>query len=293
MYQIITLFAIAGCRIQFQEKHPDTILQKYANSETTVAMVCVAAIALASSTYAWFVSNNKVTGTTTNISAQSNSAYLVIDQKATSKDSTSSTTYQKDDSVIQKALYPAQVTANGIWQSAYGIETGKSDEQADTRFTIKSKGQEDGSAAAAVAEAYAITHKFYIGTGTYDGEFTDLVVTGMTLTAPASAIANAMRVLVKCGDNWQVWKYDSEQQKGVKVTTYKTTEPEEVSLSGQADKLYTGTIESGTDAEVDVYIYYDGADSNIFSDHLTDLTNNCGVTLTFEATPTTHGTTGA
>ena len=53
-----------------------------------IAMVLVAAIALGSSTYAWFVSNNTVTATTTNISAQSNSAYLVIDTKATSTSST-------------------------------------------------------------------------------------------------------------------------------------------------------------------------------------------------------------
>ena len=57
-----------------------------------IAMVCVAAVALGSSTYAWFVSNNTVTATTTNISAQSNSAYLVIDTKKTSIKSTSSAT---------------------------------------------------------------------------------------------------------------------------------------------------------------------------------------------------------
>ena len=42
-----------------------------------IAMVLVAAIALGSSTYAWFVSNTKVDATTTNISAQSNSAYML------------------------------------------------------------------------------------------------------------------------------------------------------------------------------------------------------------------------
>ena len=43
-----------------------------------VAMVCVAAVALGSSTYAWFVTNNKVDATTTNISAQSNAAFMTI-----------------------------------------------------------------------------------------------------------------------------------------------------------------------------------------------------------------------
>ena len=43
-----------------------------------IAMVCVAAVALGSSTYAWFVSNNTVTATTTTISAQSNAPFLKI-----------------------------------------------------------------------------------------------------------------------------------------------------------------------------------------------------------------------
>ena len=43
-----------------------------------IAMVCVAAVALGSSTYAWFVSNNQVTATTSTISAQSNAPFLKI-----------------------------------------------------------------------------------------------------------------------------------------------------------------------------------------------------------------------
>ena len=53
-------------------------------------MVCVAAVALGSSTYAWFVSNNNVKATTSTISAQSNAAFMYIrDEKEQSKDLTS------------------------------------------------------------------------------------------------------------------------------------------------------------------------------------------------------------
>lgn len=257
-----------------------------------IAMVVVAGVALSSATYAWFVSNNSVTATTTNISAQSNSAFLLIDKVTTTTNSKTEYSYQTDP-VTEKALYPAQVTANGVWQSAYASKTNESTEKTDTRFTIKSTDKTDGSAEAAVAENYAITHKFYIGTGTYDGEFTDLIVSNMTLSAPTADIANAMRVLVKCGANWQVWKYDSDTGKGVKVATYKTTAADEVALSGQADVI-KASVKKGEDAEVDVYIYYDGADTQINSDNLTDLATGCGVTLTFEATPVTHGAgTGA
>ena len=107
-----------------------------------VAMVCVAAVALGSSTYAWFVSNNTVKATTTNISAQSNSAYLVIDTKATSKDSTSAAT-ATDTTAVK--LYPAQVvngTTEGSYkfESAYAAAADNALEKADTRFTVGTNG---------------------------------------------------------------------------------------------------------------------------------------------------------
>lgn len=253
-----------------------------------IAMVLVAAIALGSSTYAWFVSNNKVTGTTTNISAQSNSAYLVIDKEKTTDKSSSEYSYQTEAG-IKKALYPAQVITGGVWESAYAADTKTATEKADTRFTIKSAGETDGSAEAAVAEAYAITDKFFIGTGTYDGEFEDLKVTNVELSASSAAIADAMRVLVKCGTNWQVWRYDATQKKGVQVTTYKTLESETVALDGQSEVIAESVGKTAGDAEVDVYVYYDGADAKIYSDNLTNLADDCGVTVTFEATPVTHG----
>lgn len=260
-----------------------------------IAMVLVAAIALGSSTYAWFVSNNKVTGTTTAISAQSNSAYLVIDKKETSTTSKDNFSFVTDATTTPKtaALYPAQITGNGVWQSAYASDPTASAEKEGSRFTIKSADAAEGTAEAAVAEKYAITHRFYIGTGTYDGEFTDLKVTDLSLSAPSADIANAMRVLVKCGDNWQVFKYNADAEEGeraIQVTTYKTTAAEEVALSGYSDKV-AASVSKGKDAVVDVYVYYDGADTKIKSDNLTNLAKDCGITLTFEATPVTHGDT--
>lgn len=41
-----------------------------------IAMVLVAAVALGSATFAWFVTNNTVKATTSSISAQSNASYM-------------------------------------------------------------------------------------------------------------------------------------------------------------------------------------------------------------------------
>lgn len=253
-----------------------------------IAMVLVAAIALGSSTYAWFVSNHDVTAKTTNISAMSNSAYLVIDKERTTKQSKTEYSYQTDPTT-ETALYPAQVVAGGVWESAYAANPGASTEQDKTRFQIESNGQTAGSAEAAVAENYAITEKFFIGTGGYDGEFTDLVVSNMTLSASDKEIADAMRVLVKCDDNWQVWKYDAALKKGVQVMSYKTTATDEVALTGQATNMKGAVGKNAGDAEVDVYIYYDGADDKINSENLSKLAESCGVTLTFSATPSQPG----
>ena len=73
-----------------------------------IAMVLVAAVALGSATFAWFVSNNKVDATTSKISAQSNSAFMYIrDENEQSKDLRTD-----DSSVVNTPLYPAH-WANG------------------------------------------------------------------------------------------------------------------------------------------------------------------------------------
>lgn len=250
-----------------------------------IAMVVVAGVALSSATYAWFVSNNTVTATTSSISAQSNAAYLVIDNAAagaTSTSSTSSTT--ASETPADKKVYPAQVIADGVWQSAYASATNAATEAADTRFTIKSSGKTDGSAAAAVAEDYAIENTFYIGTGTYDGKFENLTVKNVEVSGASSELVSAVRVLIVCGDKWCVWG------NGAKVSTYTTTAgAQNLSGTNYADNsVIAATVEKGTDQTIKVYVYYDGADTNVFSDNLADLTE-CGITITFDATPVTYG----
>ena len=237
-----------------------------------IAMVLVAGIALASATYAWFVTNNKVDATTTNISAQSNSAYLVIDTKKTTKDSISSVS--AGDTVTP--LYPAKIeksSGNALWKSAYADKANVATMKAGTEFTI-----DDGTAEKAVSAGYAVKNTFYIGTGTYDGEFTNLHITGVTVdTATADDnknLGNAMRVLVVCGNDWQVWSAAGEK----------------LSSSESTGTAFTTGVKKDQDATIDVYVYYDGDDANVYSDNLTNLTSN-GVTITFEATPKEYKST--
>ena len=68
-----------------------------------VAMVCVAAVALGSSTYAWFVSNNTVDATVSSISAQSNAAFLTINN-TNAKGTETTTTVSLGDNPVKFGL---------------------------------------------------------------------------------------------------------------------------------------------------------------------------------------------
>ena len=102
-----------------------------------IAMVLVAAVALGSSTYAWFVSNNSVKGTTTTISAQSNAPFLKIDNvKVTAASGTEKTLTEPTEDT---KLYPSQVVGDATapkFESAYAKDKSKADELTNSRFEV-------------------------------------------------------------------------------------------------------------------------------------------------------------
>ena len=173
-------------------------------------MVCVAAVALGSSTYAWFVSNNQVKATTSTISAQSNAAFMYIrDEKEESKNLTADTS-----SVTSTALYPAHwVTAKegnyatvdiGEFYTAYGTTADDGTMVAKTLKIVEANADSTtkGSPADAVTAQYAVKNTFFIGSkGT---ELSDLVVTAASLknedgsdsTSENADLDSALRILI-------------------------------------------------------------------------------------------------
>lgn len=289
-----------------------------------IAMVCVAAVALGSSTYAWFVSNNRVTATTSTISAQSNAPFLKIANKANVADDNAwknvTTTEDTFKETNVKTLYPAQVvgefasgddevrdgtaTAEDVkFQSAYASNAYSATERDSTRFTV-------GNPATAVNGNYAYKESFYIGsTDDEAGSFANLNVSGVSVSVKEGAtfsqytydsngdgtpdktvtaddakkqMIDAVRVLVvnnTTGD-WAVWNKDGQ------VTSYTTTATAAPTLTGNR-MVATGnpladTIEAGKKATIDVYVFYDGADSKIFTNNMSGL-HDVSATVTFTA----------
>ena len=250
-----------------------------------IAMVMVAAVALGASTYAWFVSNNKVTATTSTISAQSNAAFMYIrDEKETSTNLTADTS-----SVTSTALYPAhwvtEKTGNyatadvGKFYTAYGTTADDGTMVANTLKLVEASAESTtkGSPADAVTAQYAVKNTFHVGSkGT---TLSNLTVTAAALTTEdgkASTSDNdqlddALRILVTCGENWVLCDKSS------------------ILASSNSNKL-ADTI-SSTETTVEIYVFYDGDDAKIKTNNLPDLKKaSKNITVTFDATPTTTQT---
>lgn len=244
-----------------------------------IAMVLVAAVALGSATFAWFVSNNKVDATTSKISAQSNSAFMYIydenSTSATKKDQ------RADQSLVRDTpLYPAHwaytgdavtYATAGNFYTAFGDSADKSDMSTDGASLVPESGDKAaGSVEAAVAGQYAVKNTFKIGSKGANLE--NLIVKGASIKDDGSdngQFDTALRVLVKCGDNWVLC-----DKVGVKAA------------SNTGNKL-TDTVSSTSETTVDMYVFYDGDDSNVFTNNLENLTKaSKRITVAFSATST-------
>ena len=249
-----------------------------------IAMVLVAAVALGSATFAWFVSNNKVEAKTASVTAQSNAPFLKIG-KATDDTLTDTVATQVAGTGDKVELYPSQwnhQVTDGTYQfeSAYASDASKWEMLANSRFAV-------GGVDAEHRADYALKQSFKIGT-TDDkaGSFQNLKVASVTVNAGenSTGLKSAICVLVKCGDQWGVYR---ETDNGTELTTYGDTTNIVNNLTGSDTSVtdaLVAKIEAGKFVNVDIYVFYDGSASTVYSDNLANL-KNCGVTVAFTATP--------
>ena len=220
-----------------------------------VAMVCVAAVALGSSTYAWFVTNNKVDATTTNISAQSNAAFMTITNGATGAsnvDTTSATTTLGKDTDLYPATFGEETNSEkGKFMTGYGTDL----DNGTLDGTLKLVGTE-GTPDEANTAKYALKEQFNISSKGQN--LSDLKVENIETATDAAAdqlLKTALRVLVTNSDasKWVVYGLDSA---GTKY---------EIKLSSDTSNanVALGDVTAGADTLVNVYLYYEGKDTNV------------------------------
>lgn len=238
-----------------------------------IAMVLVAAVALGSATFAWFVTNNKVDATTTNIAAQSNAAYMTIKQGptgASAVDDTSAVTSITGPIKLYPATFGEQANSTkGAFMTGYG----KGLENATLDGTLKSVGNPDE----ADTKQFAKKEQFNISSKGQN--LIDLKVESVEGSKDASAdqlLKTSFRVLVTNSDctAWVVY--------GLKGNNY------EIKLSSEADNSapVLGSVTAGQDTLVNVYVFYEGSDVNIHTKNLqeNELDASQSVKINFTAT---------
>lgn len=248
-----------------------------------IAMVLVAAVALGSATFAWFVSNNKVEAKTASVSAQSNAPFLKIAKAGEALTTTQATQTAGTNDKVE--LYPSQwnhVVTDGTYQfeSAYASDATKWNMLENSRFAV-------GGVDAEHRPDYALKQSFTIGTTDKKaGSFQNLKVASVTVNAGENSdgLKSAICVLVKYGDQWGVYK---ETDNGTELTAYGDATTIVNNLTGSDTSVtdaLVAKIGAGKSVDVDIYVFYDGSASTVFSDNLANL-KNCGVTVAFTATP--------
>ena len=228
-----------------------------------IAMVLVAAVALGSATFAWFVSNNEVTAKTTGVKAQSNTAFMSIEYKKSAIGT--KTTESVDWTDLGVALYPAEVQSDGATAPAPKFVTAYGTTTTDGKKT--GNYIEVGDAAKAVKDQYAVGEAGNYNISSAGVDLSDLKIDQVAVTTGANeGLKDAIRVLVVGPDNWQVWGPDGKK------------------LEGTADKALAAKVTKDADTAVSVYVYYDGNDAAVTTANLQNILGSVGVTIHFSAT---------
>lgn len=270
-----------------------------------VAMVCVAAVALGASTYAWFVSNNTVDATVSSISAQSNAAYLTIDKVEAMTNAGTQTAVDLAESPVK--LYPSRphqadggtktdwenstVPADLAWQTAYAKTADSADAQTDTKGKGIYYDLTHTVDTVTGTTGYVSTSQVYVSSS--QGAFNSLKLDSMSVTAKGdnakNDIVNAVGALVSCGNNWELWEYDktlNENAGGWKQTAKSTN-----SLSGATDTTFGEAVTSNKVLTVNISLFYDGDYETIKTANFDNL-GQAKVALGFSATPVQQGVNG-
>lgn len=242
-----------------------------------IAMVCVAAVALGSSTYAWFVTNNKVDATTTNISAQSNAAYMTITNGETGASKVDTTSAQTQITGPIK-LYPATFGENGATKGVFTTGYGTDLDNATLKGELKNVGTK-GTPDEADTAQYAEKEQFNISSkGQNLSDLKVDSVEGATAIADGQLLKTAFRVLITNKDNtaWVVYGLNT------------AGDAYEIKLSSETNNSapVLDSVEAGKDTLVNVYVYYEGSDKNIHTQNLQNklLESSQSVKINFTAT---------
>lgn len=228
-----------------------------------IAMVLVAAVALGSSTYAWFANNNTVTASTMGITAQTDATMLQIKANGGSGDWGTVASLSQGVSASDTKLHlvtPTQIKTDAMtWGTAKSTNPGESQgTNATTAVTLTGTPDSNGSAVLAnTSKNYVLQQNLIVRIAPNSVDGNNLKVSKVTFSKGSNTIFASGRLLIVGPDDaYQLFNLvDGE------VTS---------TVTGSSSELIP-TMTAGTEYTLSAYFYFDGTDSSAYTDNATNL----------------------
>ncbi len=277
-----------------------------------IAMVLVAAIAMGSSTYAWFAMNSEVTATGMQVKATSEGGLVISDVQANAWSSTASAHAASATSLVPTSHGIVASTDDG-WYHNSSLDADNATAYATTEYSTLTLAYTDSTGGksagigyvdtdtnatytAAADKAYHLKNVFFIKTSAEAMTNTNLVIKNVEVTSGSAMIDldASLRVAIVAGGNTYIYAPIADADGTNPTYTYyvkgNTTatvayEPTKTTAGGTGTGAYLAgkdlacsgvtTIPAYTSAsplEVDVYIYYEGEDAACKSTNINGVT---------------------
>jgi hypothetical protein len=230
-----------------------------------IAMTLVAMVALGSSTYAWFAANTEVTANGMSVTAKSDTTFLLIKQGAVDADTVQAAKKTEDAAITSSdIMYP----------------TAHTDSVTNT------------ATANTVGNWY---YKYSTDPTVYGGENKETAATVLT-TLDEYVLVNTFSITVADGsnvlDNLKVGSVtiNTEGDAAVKVLVTSAGACEEFSgAGGTGTVVLASSVTSEASIPVNIYVYWDGTDADVFTNNIEELLNT-SVVVTFVGTARPNNT---
>lgn len=277
-----------------------TVKQLKKQLAAAIAMVVVSVVALSSSTYAWFASNNKVAATGMQVQATAEGG-IEIAAYSGSVVGAYSTTANAEMSSAQ-TLYPTSTLATATdgsidssWYHASAASASSFEAKAGTYETLSLSNGKDAN-----DKYYYVEKKFNIRSVSSTKLAQDLKVSKLTVTGNSDVLDKSLRVAVVSGSSVALYApcgyTSSESQTSVSYKVATSVDgsgnalmPGENNVTALFSDRTSGVIASGNvpnsaGVDVKVYIWYEGEDANHFSNNLDTTIDTISLSIDFEAT---------
>lgn len=214
-----------------------------------ICMTLIAAVMLASSTFAWFSMNTSVTAEGMQVTAKTDNAFLII-----SKGTTLSGSEISANANVNNKLYPVkpvvELSSGNIGSvTSWGTATSTDPDNANTGAVAEPLTE------GANLDNYVVKVSFMVGIVENSGAVAnDLKLESLTI----SDVNDGITVVVVCGAN--LYSHNANVDSGI-------------------EKLADAASVTKDGVRVDVYIYIDGSNANVKTTNVANLGGS--VTLTF------------